>query len=441
MYKRIKYVKEVQTCEKEIVLFNPLNASFGIIPSDLYDEYYKCKDKDCYDIKNEFLINNFFCKEEDFSDEKDIINAIQRNILEPDFMQLTIMPTEQCNFRCVYCYEGFKKGKMAKQTADAIVSYIEENISNYKGITISWFGGEPLLAVDIIEYISDKVIAICKKYRKMFIASMTTNGFLLNLDNISKLYKMHVYTYQITLDGTQVTHDRQRILCGGGKTFDTIVNNLLNIKKFFRKKFLRITLRTNLTKEIIAVSLDDYINFIQEHFANDVIFDFLFRIAWTNDKVKIEKQNIFIESEFEAYKYLYSKLSKVEGLSYYDELSQLLVGGGVCNAAKKGYYIFGSDGMIYKCTVHFDDVDNQLGYISNDGEVIIDEAKKTFWEREEYICLSRCHNCDYIISCLGISCPYKTYKGIECNEQDAKRNELIIPLIAKSLKCPVVKSI
>ena len=169
MYKKIKFVKEIQTCEKEIVLFNPLNASFGIIPPNLYDEYYKCKEGDCYDIKNEFLINNFFCKEEDFSNEKDIINEIQRIILKPDFMQLTIMPTEQCNFRCIYCYESFEKGKMTKQIADAIVIYIEKNISNYKGIKIDWFGGEPLLAMDIIEYISDKVIAICKKYKKIFL--------------------------------------------------------------------------------------------------------------------------------------------------------------------------------------------------------------------------------------------------------------------------------
>jgi uncharacterized protein len=31
--------------------------------------------------------------------------------LSPRFQQLTILPTEKCNFRCTYCYEDFELGK------------------------------------------------------------------------------------------------------------------------------------------------------------------------------------------------------------------------------------------------------------------------------------------------------------------------------------------
>lgn len=32
-------------------------------------------------------------------------------------LHLIILPTEQCNFRCKYCYESFKKGKMSDTSA------------------------------------------------------------------------------------------------------------------------------------------------------------------------------------------------------------------------------------------------------------------------------------------------------------------------------------
>lgn len=55
---------------------------------------------------------------------------------------------------------------MQHATADAIVHYIDRQIPNYKGLVLSWFGGEPLLAMDLVEYISEKVIQICKAQKK-----------------------------------------------------------------------------------------------------------------------------------------------------------------------------------------------------------------------------------------------------------------------------------
>ena len=45
---------------------------------------------------------------------------------------------------------------------------------------ISWFGGEPLLEMEVIDYVSQKVMEICRKAHKPYTAAVTSNGYLLS---------------------------------------------------------------------------------------------------------------------------------------------------------------------------------------------------------------------------------------------------------------------
>ena len=60
---------------------------------------------------------------------------------------------------------------------------------------IEWFGGEPMLEYDTIPYVR----------------LMTTTGSLLYLERLNKLLNYRVYTYQVTLDGMNYTHDKMRL--------------------------------------------------------------------------------------------------------------------------------------------------------------------------------------------------------------------------------------
>lgn len=44
-------------------------------------------------------------------------------------LELIMMPNEDCNFRCVYCYEDFVKSEMKETVQKGILKYLEKTYS------------------------------------------------------------------------------------------------------------------------------------------------------------------------------------------------------------------------------------------------------------------------------------------------------------------------
>lgn len=44
-------------------------------------------------------------------------------------LELILMPNEDCNFRCVYCYEDFVKSEMKETVQKGILKYLEKTYS------------------------------------------------------------------------------------------------------------------------------------------------------------------------------------------------------------------------------------------------------------------------------------------------------------------------
>lgn len=116
-----------------------------------------------------------------------MINHIQRfgRILD---LSLTILPTLECNFRCVYCYEAVKKNEiMDKNVQTKVVKMIERGVGILKNLHITWMGGEPLLCFGIIDNLSQKILEICAKGSIKYSAGIITNGYLLRSQMFRKM--------------------------------------------------------------------------------------------------------------------------------------------------------------------------------------------------------------------------------------------------------------
>ncbi|MBR6089367.1 MAG: radical SAM protein [Anaerolineaceae bacterium] len=175
-------------------------------------------------VKLGFLVN---------FDERAALEAMARGACAfPSSVGLTICPTMGCNFDCPYCFENHKSGKMSPAVQDDIAALAERmlDVSGTKTLSVTWFGGEPLLVPDVIESLSGKLIALAEKKGVKYSAEIITNGYLLDQKNADMLDRVKVDHYQITLDGIGAAHDATRHLAGGGPTFERITGNLRNVK-------------------------------------------------------------------------------------------------------------------------------------------------------------------------------------------------------------------
>jgi uncharacterized protein len=138
-----------------------------------------------------------------------------------------------CNLGCTYCYEGKRKGKhyMSEVTADDFVGFIKSGVlRNKDGVSLAFYGGEPLLSVDAIVRISKDVGAIAKKRGMAFGFTLITNGTLLTPQIVKKLRPLGLRSASITLDGPQEVHDTFRPFKTGRGSFETIVRNIKNVR-------------------------------------------------------------------------------------------------------------------------------------------------------------------------------------------------------------------
>jgi len=132
---------------------------------------------------------------------------------------------------------------MPEQVQRELLKFIERAAKMVRALRITWYGGEPLLAKEIIFELSKKIIAITEENKVGYSAGMITNGYLLSGEPglVQKLQDSRVKSFQITLDGPPEAHNRRRVLRGNnGPTFDRILDGIKLLTASEMKVILRI---------------------------------------------------------------------------------------------------------------------------------------------------------------------------------------------------------
>ena len=183
-------------------------------------------------------------------DEQAALEAMGRiSCTSANGVELTICPTLGCNFDCPYCFESHDHGTMSKQVQDDVVALADRMMeaAGARYLAIMWFGGEPLLAPDVVEGLSSRLMALAERRGAEYMAAIITNGYLLTQDTADMLARCGVRAAQVTLDGVGAAHDATRRLVGGGPTFERIVSNLRNVRLPFR-----VNVRHNVHEDNLA---------------------------------------------------------------------------------------------------------------------------------------------------------------------------------------------
>ncbi|MBI4289019.1 MAG: radical SAM protein [Chloroflexi bacterium] len=314
-----------------------------------------------------------------------------------------IRPHEDCNFRCTYCYDKFKNVKIISEAVAGLKALIERKSKDYRRITVSWFGGEPLLARDEVYELSDSFMHCCARTGAEYSSSMTTNGYLLVPETVGALLSRQITHFQVSLDGPKATHDRMRKLADGKGTYQTILNNLTLMRN--RNEDFTVRVRVNFDKAS-ALLLDRWLSDeLGPLLASDPRFIIRFHALGNGRGLNDATPDACDQGLDSGIRPDLFEKSLACGFSEETARQFLKPHGNVCYAARESSVVVGCDGAIYKCAVAFDDSRNHLGRLTKEGRLIIDRRLWDRWVAVDDEVLGHCVSCALYPVCQSRRCP------------------------------------
>lgn len=307
---------------------------------------------------------------------------------QPDFLQkkgfftnkylhLIILATEQCNFRCTYCYEDFKVGKISDNVITGIKALLDNRCTDLRRLSISWFGGEPLTAKKQVLDISKYVMSLVYQHPQLnYEGDMTTNAYLLDYETAKALSNVGVREFQISLDGHREVHNQSRLRADGKGTYDRIWNNLLTIRNSSLP--VSIILRVHFTVDTIQL-IEPLIEDIKKEFLPDPRFSVFFKA--------IEKlggpNDAFMKtfSEVEKEKALKSLQHQLFGENINQPQNDSLPEHPVCYASRPNSLVIRANGDVGKCTVALTDERNKIATLQPNGTLKLIAGRLNPWLR------------------------------------------------------------
>lgn len=254
MFKLSKYIATTELDENNKLIYSTRTGEFIKLKSETFNFISQNKlDGICNDtllalFNSEILVQN---EEDEF---KTIINSFETaSQTNSDIFNYTIQPSANCQLGCEYCGQIHEKLNLTNHQSEKIFQYLKTQIekNDYKGIHITWYGAEPLMGMDSIRYLSEKLIEFSKSKGIKYDAFIITNGLAMKENIFEELAKYNITNYQITLDGTEQYHDNSRFTKKKGKTFKPILKNIISAvnNPTYEEKKCNILIRCNVHKE------------------------------------------------------------------------------------------------------------------------------------------------------------------------------------------------
>lgn len=413
MLKPSRYVLMEKNKNGELLILSLLRSHYVKFSSSYSDKVMEAMqmasidDSRIVDDYIKVLVDNKFLIDYDF-DESLLVEAMhKRHVYSNDWLYLTILPTNNCNFRCIYCYESPAEETMDDQTEKNILDFCRKNVKKYKKVRLNWFGGEPLLQRERVLRMSKEINDICKENKIPLIGMITTNGYNLDLETFKSLVSCRILSYQVCVDGAEATHNIQRPHYANNDSFQKVYSNLVSIKNNVNTYSFKMVIRANMTP-FVEEHLDEYLNLLAKDFGNDKRFSVYFQGVRDWGGNRIAESNIEILPDEESYYRKWYDVASEKGLNSADFISVGPVTG-MCEANLKNGYLVYYDGSVHKCSLasqdeKYKDIDN-IGYIADGGNMIIDNEKTVRWIVNR-VHNKNCYNCELFPICCSGSCPF-----------------------------------
>lgn len=398
------------------ILFSTRTGTSLLLDSKIYENL---KEEKFTEISNEMieLLKNNLIIVDSKEDEFLTITTENDNVREDvDVLSMTIQPSANCQLGCYYCAQNHSKDYASEDIIEKYIQrilYFLDSGKTYRGINITWYGGEPLTGLSSIKKTTNKLLQICKERNLYYNASMVTNGLSLKGKVFQDLVEnFKIRDFQITLDGTAESHDKRRYTKRGESTFDLIFKNIIDCTKTtaYQNKEGGISIRINIDK-----TNHHFVNPLLEHIVEKQINEYVAVsfapiVDWGgNDAGKDSLSNEeFAKKEIDWLLYCYDNKIKFSGLlpkrTYY-----------ACMVERKDSEVYDAFGNIYTCwefpyTDTYGKDEHKIGNLNNDYETFNENATLRNWSDVIKSGKTWCKNCSHLPICAG-GCPKSWGEG------------------------------
>ena len=245
-----------------------------------YDrETLNCAWEDLYQLQQEGLL---------FTDDS-YIDPEAAVLMQKDapVKALCLHVSHDCNLRCKYCSAStgdFGTGHrmtMNVETAKKAIDFVIARSGKRRNIEVDFFGGEPLMAMDTVKATVDYARSLEKEHNKNFRFTITTNGILLDDENIAYINE-NMSNAVLSLDGRPEVNDNMRPTINGKGSYDVILPKFQKLVAGRGDKdyYLRGTFTRNnrdFAKDVIHIADQGFRHVSVEPVVGDAKYDYTFK--------------------------------------------------------------------------------------------------------------------------------------------------------------------
>ena len=207
----------------DVLDYYPNQSPVEVIKA-LKDKYEEKEIRDVLDDVDYLIENDML-----FTDDQ-YVNSIEFQQRSPIVKAMCLHIAHDCNLRCEYCFasQGDFQGTrsmMSLEVGKKALDLLVANSGNRRNLEVDFFGGEPLMNFEVVKELVTYGRSLEKENNKNFRFTLTTNGVLLNDDNI-KYINENMHNVVLSLDGRKEVNDQMRYTISGGGSYDVIVPKL-----------------------------------------------------------------------------------------------------------------------------------------------------------------------------------------------------------------------
>lgn len=338
------------------------------------------------------LVNKKFLVDDALNEPSDFQAELREQDNRGDAYCIILNPTLNCNMRCWYCYEKHRsETRMSKKVCMAVLQLVKNKVQmeGLKELSLSFFGGEPLLEFDTVVFpILKECEQLCMRHNKHFNVSFTSNSYLLTekiLGQLRNLCVSNPISWQITIDGNRNVHNKVRHTTTGDGTYDIIVKNI----HLLVENGMNVLVRLNYMYRNILSFLDIVNDFSDIATSQRNHIEFQFQKIWQDlDKIQNAQEG-------------QSKIEKVEnamtqaGFRFTDKAIRPQR----CYADDENSIVINYDGTLYNCTAQDFTDDAKEGVLSEDGKLVPNAAYSRRIQRKYDN--QTCNSCKVYPLCYG----------------------------------------